>query len=134
MKTTTITQTKKLVLEECFTCGIGIAMTESQKKAFHEKGQIIHCVLGHRTVRRQSDVQRLTQQLSEQEKRTAELEAEIVGKDALLHIETKKRRSLERRVRNGVCPHCRRSFQNLKRHIANQHAESEAKKVVRKEL
>ena len=57
------------MLEECFTCGIGIAMTESQQRAYDELGMTIRCVLGHRTVRRQSDVQRLTQQLSEQEKR-----------------------------------------------------------------
>ena len=132
MQTTTITQSKKLVLEECFTCGIGIAMTESQKRAYHELGMTIRCVLGHGTVRRKTEVQRLKDQLSEQKKRTAKLEGEIVGKDALLHIETKKRRSLERRVRNGVCPHCRRSFQNLKRHIASQHAESE--KIVGKAL
>ena len=119
-----ITQTRALVLEECFTCGIGIAMTEDQLRAFNEKGMTITCVLGHQTVRCESDVQKLKKQLTRAQDRVATLETEAVNQCNLLQAETVKRKKLETRVNNGVCPHCRRSFQNLKRHIASQHAES----------
>ena len=120
----TITQTRDLFLGECFTCGVGIAMTKSQQRAYDEGGMVITCVLGHQTVRCESDVQKITKELTHAQDRVATLETEVVNQRNLLQAETKKRKKLETRVNNGVCPHCRRSFQNLKRHMASQHAES----------
>ena len=119
-----ITHTKDYVLAECFACGIPILMTKGQMRAFDNDGATITCVLGHQTIRRESEVQWLQKQLSQAQDRVSTLETEVVNQRGLLQAEAKKRKSLETRVRNGVCPHCQRSFQNVRRHIQSQHTGS----------
>jgi hypothetical protein len=49
-----------------------------------------------------------------------QLEAAERSRAALRGVATKAKKKLDR-VENGVCPHCHRSFQNLRRHIEGQH-------------
>ena len=119
-----VTQTTQtLVFEDCFICGIAIAMTRDQRRQFNEKGLTITCVLGHRTMRRESDNQRLQRALERAQDRVTALETDRRNYQDILDVELKKRKKLESRVRDGVCPHCHRSFQNLKRHLASKHGD-----------
>ena len=103
-KTESLSMTQHVVFEECYTCGIPIAMTEGQKRAYDDDGMAVKCVLGHGTVRRRSEVQRLKEELAQAQDRISTLETEAVNGRGLLQAEAKKRTKLETRIRNGVCP------------------------------
>ena len=128
---------RTIVFEECFTCGMPIAMTEDHLRQYNEEGMSISCVLGHGTVRRKSDNQKLRERLNEAQDEVTRLQTAIRNEREEaraqryaaakpLAQEQNKRKRLERRIHNGVCPHCRRSFQNVQRHMARQHPEAVA--------
>ena len=121
---------RTVVFEECYTCGAPIAMGVGQQRAFHEAGLTIHCVLGHGTVRRLSENGRLQKALNEAQERLALADTALHNEIKLHDATAKARRELEaekkrieKRVHNGVCPHCNRSFVNLKRHMTSKHKE-----------
>lgn len=118
--TTNIYQ-RTIVFEDCFTCGMPIAMTPNQKRQFDEQGMAIKCVLGHGTERRQSEVQKLQHQLRQSQDQLASVETAYRNLRGLLEATEKKASKLQKRLRNGVCPHCHRAFQQLARHMKSQH-------------
>lgn len=59
---------------------------------------------------------------AEKFKRLYEDEKRIRASEASARFKAEKNmRKLQKRIRNGVCPQCHRSFVNLKRHIACKH-------------
>lgn len=132
---------RTVAFEECFTCGIPIAMSTGQLRQFNEKGMTIYCVAGHETVRRKSDMQILEEKLQAAQDRVTVLETPVLdertetqtwknaheNQGRRLEQEEEKRKKLEQRIKNGVCPHCLRSFQNVQRHMARQHPEAATK-------
>lgn len=106
---------------ECYTCGLPVAVTRSQERQYDEHGLSVSCALGHHTVRRKSDNQELQEKLQQAQDRVGALETAQRNMDGLLDTERVKRTKLEKRIHNGVCPHCRRSFKNLQRHMSGQH-------------
>ena len=113
-----------IVFKECFTCGIPIAMTVFQKRQFDEQGMTIQCVLGHGTMRRESEVQRLQRELKDTQDRLTQAETEKQSAERVVDAAIKKRQRLEKRVGAGVCLHCHRSFQNVRRHMDSQHGKT----------
>jgi len=101
------------ILEEitCW-CGMQFAIpsalnTHHTANAGHE----VYCPLGHSAIRlRKSYKQEI-----------ADLVLKIQQKDNLLADERDKKERLERRIQKGVCPYCKRSFPNLKAHMACKH-------------
>ena len=72
----------------------------------------------------ESEADRLRKQLENRERELRESKCETLRKQQLLESETAAREKAERklrRVHNGVCPCCKRSFQNLARHMAAKH-------------
>ena len=112
-----------IVFEDCFTCGIPIAMTPAQLRQFDEKGMSIKCVLGHSTVRRETDNQRLQRELESAQSRVTRLETQVRNTEQMLDVETKARKTLVKRINAGVCPHCHRTFQQVARHMKSKHPE-----------
>ena len=122
LKSTEITQT--VVFQTCVTCSMPIAMSEAQRRQYDESGLVITCVLGHQTVRRESDNQQLRRELREAQDATARAETARRAAEATLDSEIKKRRRQERRASNGVCVHCHRTFQQLARHMKSKHPDN----------
>ena len=89
-------------------------MPDFRLKKCREKGEIFYCPNGHSLVYLESDVKRLQKEKSDlQEKWFAEQRA---------HEETQCLfDKLKKRVRNGVCPCCKRTFSNLHNHIKTKH-------------
>ena len=110
-----------IVFKNCFTCGLPVAMTEAQERYFNESGESWICVLGHQTCRRKGDNAELREKLAFAESLVTSLETKLKDRDAMLNAETKRRQRLTKRVENGVCPHCHRTFQQLARHMKSQH-------------
>ena len=91
------------------------------KQKRREDGQEFFCPNGHGGVFAVSEVQRLTRELETERRRTAEaVERESRERRARLKAEQDFKRH-RRRITNGVCPCCNRSFVNLARHMKTKH-------------
>jgi hypothetical protein len=120
----TLTEEVQLVTETCCACGALFAMsTEFQQQRRRDRSSF-YCPAGHgqhytgkpteQQLREQAEW--LEQQLASREE---DLRAERVSHAATKGQLTKTRK----RVGNGVCPCCHRSFQQLARHMSGQHPE-----------
>ena len=109
---------------DCFRCGIPIAMTPRQLERFQQHGETFYCVMGHAQIFSDSEVNQLKRQLRIAQDQTTRAQTAQGNAESMLALEETKRRKLEKRVHNGVCPKCRRSFVNLQRHMKGQHGTS----------
>ena len=105
----------------CVTCALPIALTELQLKNFRESGGSLYCVLGHASRFGEPESARLRNELAAAQDKVANLETNLQNAQRLMDAETKKRQRLMKRVENGVCPHCHRTFQQLARHMKDKH-------------
>jgi hypothetical protein len=120
---------------ECCRCGTGFAMESALYDLRQSDHKIFWCPNGHE--------QYLTGE-TPSEKRIAELERQVAQEKAKAESAQRSRewaeqrakganisagkakaaaKRLERRVNCGVCPHCRRSFKQLRAHMQAKHPE-----------
>jgi len=125
----TITYTGRQVLEICCNCAIAFTIPEDFRRRRLLDQKPFYCPNGHgQSYTGKTEVQKLKEEL-EVQKRTKEvyiekskaLERRVAAQKG---IHTK----LKKRVANGVCPCCNRSFENLHQHIKNQHPDFVEKK------
>lgn len=126
----TLTHTTELTTLSCW-CGTPFAAPSALVKRCRESDQYkLYCPSGHVNVWRETEVKRLRKKsdadaksiLYWQERARAEEAATVAEKRrhaATKGVLTKTRK----RVGNGICPCCRREFQNLKRHMKSKHPE-----------
>ena len=110
-----------------FTCGndnMPIALPMSRYRTLKENGQPFWCPSGHNVSWADSENARLKQQLNVAQEQVNRLGSQVKATDLMLTAETKRTQRLERRVNNGVCPHCHRTFKQLQRHLASKHSET----------
>ena len=111
-----------LVEETCITCGITFAVPERYQRHLKEKHEAFYCPNGH-------DQYYPAQTEAEELRKKLRAERVIVGdlRDENYRLEKQRDGALDtlgklkKRVNAGVCPHCRRHFANLERHIHNKH-------------
>lgn len=122
--------TGAMVALSCGECGIEFHVPAAWQRERREKGDNWYCPNGHCRVYRESDVDKLKRELAVAERRRQEAEARTAAarerRDALersLRTVKGHQTRLKRRVAAGCCPCCRRSFQNLARHMQSQHPE-----------
>lgn len=117
----TISYTETLVTVTC-TCGINFAIPDTlhQQLLDHRgpNGKQVYCPLGHTWYYTgKTDAER------ERDKRLA-TEAQLVAARDQLDAEKKAHARTQRRVTNGVCPCCHRTFKQLQRHMKAKHPEA----------
>ena len=124
----------RLVEETCCKCGTRFAMAPEvyhTAKARREEFSF-YCPNGHAQhyVTGKTDKERLQEELSQARQEAAHLEdeakyqrdrAKVAERSAAAYkgVATRARN----RIKNGVCPCCNRTFQNLAAHMASQHPE-----------
>ena len=119
---TTVQISTQVVLLNCSVCAGPIALAPFQNESFKQNHKTFYCPIGHtQYYPAKSEADKLRDQLAEAQFQVRRTEAARDNANGLLDAETKKRRKLEKRIHNGVCPRCRRSFVNLQRHMAGQH-------------
>ena len=127
--TTTMDVTTELTVLTCW-CGMPHAVPSSlreyQMRKFNANDPVpdIYCPLGHAHVpsgKSKLDIEREKRAAVEMQlaNRTDDLRVE-----RQLHAATKTKLTKQtRRITNGVCPECKRSFKQLTRHMQSQHPE-----------
>lgn len=90
----------------------------------HECGEkmSIHCPLGHKHVPGgESEADKIRRQLAAERARHDQTRAALGQAERCLIAEKGAKTKLKKRIANGMCPCCKRSFQNLGRHMKTQH-------------
>lgn len=105
---------------ECGTCfGVASVVIESRRK----DKKSFYCPNGHPQCYMESEADRLRKQLAtEQAARVEANRLRWLAEEARTKAERKLKRT-EKRVKNGVCPCCKRTFSNsrLALHLATKH-------------
>lgn len=118
----------------CGECGISFAVPASLKRRWHNTGENWYCPNGHcmhfieSTVQKQAkEIERLRKEKewAEQGKARACREAGHANRraSALKGVNTK----IKKRIGNGVCPCCNRTFKNLAGHMKTKHPKYKGK-------
>ncbi len=109
--------TVNLFITDCGNCGVIFAMTNDYDDRRRSDGKTFYCPNGHPRVYRENDTTRLAKATARETHLKDQLSAatrnEEAARSELLRIRS--------RIAAGICPCCRRTFQNVARHIETQH-------------
>lgn len=129
-----MTYTETLVVTHCW-CGIALAIPANLHRTARDNGDTVYCPVGHGfsygNSFRQQLVREREQRLAAKDQFARERERHLATKDLLKHEErshSATRGHLTRtkqRIGHGVCPCCRRTFQNIARHMQTKHPDYE---------
>ena len=106
----------------CGECGGIYAITERYRKQKHDKGGYWNCPYcqsnwGYG----ESEIDRLKKKVEQEKKRTEWAKQDLKNTENKLRAAKGQVTKIKNRVSKGVCPCCNRTFQNLHRHMENQH-------------
>lgn len=128
MSNTAIKLYQTFEIEVCCNCGIAFAAPRNVVNEWRQTGKSFCCPYGHFQSYRESENTRLKKQLENAKRRTEWAESDAKNtRQANDHLRNRVRAEkgaktkLKKRIANGVCPCCQRSFTNLKRHMDTQH-------------
>lgn len=134
---TTQTHTETLAIINCANCSILFGIPKHYQQARREDHAAFHCPNGHSNVYRADENDRLRRELARAESEAqhqkmmrgfAEERAEGARKQADRERmgrlgERSAKVKLQKRINNGMCPCCRRSFRGLAEHMRKMHPE-----------
>lgn len=121
------TETISLKTVSCAHCGVTFALTDSFIDFRRRNGESFYCPNGH-SLTYDSEFERLKRTLEAERRKLAEADARLSQanttiareRDARANAEKKHKRKM-RRITNGVCPCCNRTFTDLGRHMKSKH-------------
>jgi len=109
-----------LITETCYKCGVLFAMTVDYRQQRMSNRDSFHCPNGHSQMYTgATDAQKLREAQARETALRDQLEASIRDGELTRQAPLRDRQ----RFANGVCPCCRRSFENVRRHMSSQHPE-----------
>lgn len=123
MTTQTFTRTLNVKVCPVDDCGITYGIDSRVDAINEEKGRSWYCPNGHSL---HYLAETAEQKIRRLESQRTHLQDQLQGAQNTViaykgHL-TRTKNKLER-AEAGVCPHCNRSFQNLRRHVKGQHPE-----------
>lgn len=121
---TTLAIHKTFTVQSCINCGVDFAMTDDLMGQRRRDGMDFYCPNGHPQRYTETDATRLKKAQEALERaRAAEVhlrdQRDAAERSASAYKGQVTR--IKKRVGNGVCPCCGRSFQQLARHMATKH-------------
>jgi hypothetical protein len=130
VQTTTQTYTGVLVLHWCWSCSIPYGLDQDFNRRNREEGRTWYCPRGHATVFGNSKLELAREETERERRRRKQADARATAwQDQAQAAERSARATrghltrLRRRIANGVCPWCKRSFKNVADHVKGQHPE-----------
>ena len=106
----------KLTNTDCPACGVEFALPKVLYDTAYEHGKSFYCPNGHYIGWSKGSLEEKLE-----EERRARQRAE--QRNAMLQDEVVELTRQSKRVANGVCPHCKRTFANLQRHMKTKHSQ-----------
>lgn len=106
----------------CARCGAPIVMEKHVMKERRRTHQSFYCVQGHKqSFNDETEAQKLQKQL-DNERKHHQWTRNDLAQEKRHHTATKGNvTKLKNRAANGVCPCCKRTFENLARHMQTKH-------------
>jgi NMD protein affecting ribosome stability and mRNA decay len=106
----------------CGECGIVFSVPDKWLEGRRESHETFYCPNGHlRYFAQENKVEKMNRLLAQEQAAHDQTKAALRDKKEQLAEEEKKAARLKKRVGNGVCPCCNRSFTNLQRHMHTKH-------------
>lgn len=114
---------ERVILEtvNCCACGTTFAMQQTLKKARMDNGGVFWCPNGHEQIYTKPRCEKLKDELAEKQRELTAARCEALNEKQKREATEAEMTRHKKRMKNGVCPCCQRSFINLKRHIATKH-------------
>ncbi len=116
--------TTSLSVIHCSECNIAFAVDDAVDERWRENGKTFYCPKGHS----QHYGDSVTKQLQREKKRLIaeqakhdQTRAELRETEGRRRAEKGAKTKLKKRIANGVCPCCGRTFENLQRHMTSKH-------------
>lgn len=112
----------KIVIIECASCSVDFGIGKQYQDNRRKDHGSFYCPNGHSNVYNQDneeEKQRKRADAAEARARSWRDQAEAAERSRIAQKAATTR--LQKRVANGICPCCHRSFQNLRRHMSGQH-------------
>lgn len=122
--TTTFTYEETLTLTTvaCCNCGVMFGVPERLRAARREDHGSFYCPNGHGNhYPAKNEAEQLRERLQQAEAQATHWRDQAEAAERSARSQRGENTKLRRRVANGVCPCCKRSFANLHRHMAGQH-------------
>lgn len=124
MSTFTETRTITYTLRKCRECGLHYAVDSAFDRQCKEKGEKKACYCPGCSTSwyyMESEVDRLLKLVQSKDAQLDQKSAMIREQQKSLTATRGVVTRLQNRAKNGVCPCCKRSFQNLRRHMKSKH-------------
>jgi hypothetical protein len=103
-----------------------VGPTDRQKR---ERGQGFHCPNGHGLAYKKTEVDKLKEQLAAKEDELAFERMRVEQRDRANAALRGQITRVKNCVQHGVCPCCKRTFQQLARHMAAKHPDWKAQEI-----
>lgn len=128
---TTFTGEVTLQTIECCNCGVTFAMPQTWLNVYRgDSNRWFYCPAGHQQHFSKSTEQRLREEIerknmviADQVRRVGLLTSDLRSQKFKTQSAQMHAAKLKKRIKNGVCPCCQRTFKNLAEHISHMHPE-----------
>lgn len=125
----TLNYTGQLIVQDCCSCGMTFGVPADFDKRRVDDKQTFYCPAGHpQSYTGKTEEKKLRERAEQLERELANRDRQLANKDEDLRatraslIATKGvLTKAKKRIANGVCPCCQRSFANVERHMSSQH-------------
>jgi DNA-binding XRE family transcriptional regulator len=125
----------EFVTEICCSCGMSFAMTTDFQRRRLKDREWFYCPSGHwQHYTGKSEEQKLREELERKQRVLESEQRKAITLQRQRDDVVRAHKRMRERVRNGVCPCCNRTFQNLMGHMRTEHpdfADSRSLKVMR---
>jgi hypothetical protein len=107
----------------CGNCGIMYGVPDDWDNRRRKDGKTFYCPNGCPRVYRETEEDRLKARLTRKTAENDQLRAENRSLEARRRAAKGQLTKTRKRIHNGVCPHCKRTFADVARHMNTKHAE-----------
>lgn len=123
-----INHQEKIVIESCCECGINFGLPELLKDQLLENGSSFYCPNGHKQFYTQKTslekkLRSKENQLKVEREYSSRLYEEKEEFKKKVAAQKGQKTKILNRIKNGVCPHCNRSFEDLHNHMKTKHSD-----------
>lgn len=114
------TVANNLTLIDCPDCSIQFAVPERWNQQRRETGDGFYCPNGH-SLSYKGEIDRLRKALAAEQASKAAIRDQLQAAERSAAAARGQMTKMRKRIANGVCPCCHRTFVNVARHMENKH-------------